>query len=102
MSEPPRRAPKLLGLRAVLLVSAALLAITWYALPRWSPYSQTAVAASPRATTERGELTADSDLAEWHLSPDFTQGLNQVILSGDNIGTATKLEIVYHHRYSSY
>ena len=59
MSEPPRRAPKLLGLRAVLLVSAALLAITWYALPRWSPYFQTAVAASPRPTAERGQLTAE-------------------------------------------
>jgi S1-C subfamily serine protease len=59
MSEPPRRAPKLPGLRAVLLVSAALLAITWYALPRWSPYFQTAVAASPRPTTERGQLTGE-------------------------------------------
>jgi len=59
MSEPPRRASKLLGLRAVLLVSAALLAITWYALPRWSPYFQTAVAAAPRSTTERGQLTAE-------------------------------------------
>jgi S1-C subfamily serine protease len=59
MSEPPGRAPKLPGLRAVLLVSAALLAITWYALPRWSPYFQTAVAASPRPTTERGQLTGE-------------------------------------------
>jgi S1-C subfamily serine protease len=59
MSEPPRRAPKLPGLRSVLLVSAALLAITWYALPRWSPYFQTAVAASPRPTTERGQLTGE-------------------------------------------
>ena len=59
MSEPPRRAPKVPGLRALLLVSALLLAITWYALPRWSPYFQTAVAASPRPTTERGQLTAE-------------------------------------------
>jgi S1-C subfamily serine protease len=59
MSEPPRRAPKLLRLRAVLLFSAALLAITWYALPRWSPSFQTAAAASPRTTTERGQLTAE-------------------------------------------
>jgi S1-C subfamily serine protease len=59
MSEPPGRAPKLPGLRAVLLVSAVLLAITWYALPRWSPYFQTAVAASPRPTTERGQLTGE-------------------------------------------
>jgi S1-C subfamily serine protease len=59
MSEPPARAPKLPGLRAVLLVSAVLLAITWYALPRWSPYFQTAVAASPRPTTERGQLTGE-------------------------------------------
>ena len=43
----------------MLLVSAALLAITWYALPRWSPYFQTAVAASPRPTTERGQLTGE-------------------------------------------
>jgi S1-C subfamily serine protease len=54
----PRRAPKLLGFRSVLLVSAALLALTWYALPRWSAYLQAAEAA-PRATTERGELTAE-------------------------------------------
>ena len=59
MSEPPRRAPKRLRLRAVLLACAALLAITWYALPRWSPYFQTAVAASPRPTSERGQLTAE-------------------------------------------
>jgi S1-C subfamily serine protease len=52
-----RRAPKLLGFRSVLLVSA-LLAITWYALPRWSAYFQAAEAA-PRATTERGELTSE-------------------------------------------
>jgi S1-C subfamily serine protease len=59
MNEPPRRAPKLLGLRAALLVSAALLAITFYTAPRWSPYFQSAEAAAPRATTERGELTAE-------------------------------------------
>jgi S1-C subfamily serine protease len=59
MNEPPRRAPKLLGLRAALLVSAALLAITFYTAPRWSPYLQSAEAAAPRATTERGQLTGE-------------------------------------------
>jgi S1-C subfamily serine protease len=43
----------------VLLVTLALLAIAWCALPRWSAYFQTAVAASPRPTTERGQLTAE-------------------------------------------
>jgi S1-C subfamily serine protease len=53
-----RQAAKLFSVRSVLLVSAALLALTWYALPRWSAYFQAAEAA-PRATTERGELTAE-------------------------------------------
>jgi hypothetical protein len=50
----------------------------------------------------RGELTSSSDLAEWHLSADYPQGINAFQLSGQSTGTATKLEIVYHHRYSSY
>lgn len=51
---------------------------------------------------KRSELTSYSDLDTWHLSADFAQGVNVFALTGENVGTATAIEIVYHHRYSSY
>lgn len=51
----------------------------------------------------RGSLDPSiSELAEWSLTPDTVEGTNVVYLSGFDSGTATMLEIIYHHRYSSY
>lgn len=51
---------------------------------------------------KRGELTALSDLGSWQLSADKVQGINSIVVYGTNTGTATKVEVIYHHRYSSY
>jgi hypothetical protein len=50
----------------------------------------------------RGSLQATSTLGDWHLTAENAQGINPIYLAGDNTGTATKLEVIYHHRYSSY
>lgn len=51
---------------------------------------------------KRGELEPWSDLGTWHLTPDTATGTNPIIVYGTNTGTATKVEVIYHHRYSSY
>lgn len=51
-----------------------------------------------------GELSADSDLGEFHLgpAPAVTGGTNVLLLSGTAMGTATLLSITYYNRFLSF
>lgn len=53
---------------------------------------------------KRGELSSDSDLGEFHLAPNPTapSGVNSIAMYGNNIGTATQIQIVYYNRFTSY
>lgn len=51
---------------------------------------------------KRGELTADSDLDAFHISPNATGGTNVFFLDGTAMGTATALAITWYNRYSSF
>lgn len=53
---------------------------------------------------KRGELSSDSDLGEFHLAPNPTapSGVNSIVMYGNNIGTATQIQIVYYNRFTSY
>jgi hypothetical protein len=52
---------------------------------------------------KRGELTSDSDLGTWNISPSptATGGTNIITIAGANTGTATQVSIVYYNRYAS-
>lgn len=51
---------------------------------------------------KRGELTADSDLSEFNLSPHVTGGTNVLYLNGTAMGEATAFTVTWNDRYSSF
>lgn len=53
---------------------------------------------------KRSELTDDSDLATWGLMPAplAPGGTNTIVAYGSAVGTATRFEVVYYNRYSSF
>lgn len=50
---------------------------------------------------KRPELSSDSNLDTWHITPDTDTGTNGIYLTGTNTSAATTLRIVYYNRYTS-
>lgn len=50
---------------------------------------------------KQGNLTANSDLATFHLAPttDASQGMNSLSVTGENATGATRIDVHYYHRY---